>query len=116
MYNYVFLIGRTTKDIVIKETKDGKKVCNVTLAVRRSFKNQDGEYDTDFIRVTIWENLANVIDGSVKKGELIGIKGRLCTKKFVLASEAVALASEVVAERIVFLNNTREEDLEEYVK
>ena len=43
MYNYVFLIGRTTKDIVIKETKDGKKVCNVVLAVRRAFKNQDGE-------------------------------------------------------------------------
>ena len=112
MYNYVFLIGRTTKDIVIKETKDGKKVCNVTLAVRRSFKNQSGEYDTDFIRVTIWENLANVIEGSVKKGELIGIKGRICSHKVVLASEAVALTSEVIAERIVFLNSLREEDLE----
>ena len=66
--------------------------------------------------MTIWENLANVIEGSVKKGELIGIKGRLCTKKFSLANDAVAIASDVVAERVVFLNNTREEDLEKYAK
>ena len=44
MLNQVVLVGRLTKDLETKELEDGKTVCNVTLAIPRSFKNADGEY------------------------------------------------------------------------
>ena len=43
MTNGVYLIGRLVKDPEIKELESGKKVCNITLAVQRPFKNADGE-------------------------------------------------------------------------
>ena len=46
--NQAVLIGRIVKDPELKNTEKGN-VANITLAVPRSFKNQNGEYDTDFI-------------------------------------------------------------------
>ena len=48
MLNQAVLVGRIVKDPEVKDTDKGK-VANVTLAVPRSFKNMNGEYDTDFI-------------------------------------------------------------------
>ena len=47
MLNQVVLIGRLTHDPVMKETKEGKKFCESTISVRRSFKNKEGKYETD---------------------------------------------------------------------
>ena len=48
MLNQVVLVGRLTSDLEAKELEDGKKVTNMTLAIPRSFKNADGEYETLF--------------------------------------------------------------------
>ena len=47
MLNQAVLIGRIVRDPELKDTEKGK-VTNITLAVPRSFKNTNGEYDTDF--------------------------------------------------------------------
>lgn len=48
MLNQTVIVGRLVSDPELRETDGGKKVTNVTLAVPRSFKNVNGEYDTDF--------------------------------------------------------------------
>ena len=48
MLNQLIVIGRLVKDPELKKTETGKNVANITLAVPRSYKNQEGEYDTDF--------------------------------------------------------------------
>lgn len=48
MLNQTVLVGRLVKDPELNETENGNKVTNITLAVPRSYKNADGEYDTDF--------------------------------------------------------------------
>ena len=47
MLNQAVLVGRIATDPELKDTEKGK-VTNITLAVPRSFKNSNGEYDTDF--------------------------------------------------------------------
>lgn len=49
MLNQTVIVGRIARDPELRETENGKKVTNVTLAVPRSFKNSNGEYETDFI-------------------------------------------------------------------
>ena len=58
MLNQVVLVGRLTSDLEAKELEDGKKVTNMTLAIPRSFKNAEGEYETDFVECTLWNNIA----------------------------------------------------------
>ena len=49
MLNQTVLVGRLVKEPELHQTENGKKVTNITLAVPRSYKNMNGEYDTDFI-------------------------------------------------------------------
>ena len=48
MLNQSVIVGRVVRDPELKETENGNKVTNLTLAVPRSYKNINGEYDTDF--------------------------------------------------------------------
>ena len=56
--NHVVLIGRLCQDVDIKRTSSGKAVGNFTLAVDRSFKKQDGTRETDFLRIVVWDKVA----------------------------------------------------------
>ena len=48
MLNQTVIVGRIVRDPELRETESGNKVTNITLAVPRSYKNADGEYETDF--------------------------------------------------------------------
>ena len=77
MLNQVVLVGRLTDDITVREKENKKKVAYITLAVQRSFKNQDAVYEADFIRCVLWDAIADSTAEYCKKGDLVGIKGRL---------------------------------------
>ena len=51
MLNQVVLVGRLVNDIELNTKENGKTVSSVLLAVGRSFKNVDGIYESDFIRI-----------------------------------------------------------------
>ena len=111
MYNSVYLIGRLTKDPEIKETDNNKKVCNVTLAVQRSYKNAEGIYETDFIRCSLWEAVASRACEFCHKGDLIAVRGQLRTSTFTVNDEK-KYSTEVVVDKIAFLAN-KSKDSEE---
>lgn len=105
MLNQLVLIGRLTQDPEIKVLDDGRKVSHITLAVQRAFKNMDGNYDTDFIKITVWEGLASAIESYCTKGTLIAVKARLQTYKMEIEAEKTINMLEVIAERITFLSS-----------
>lgn len=75
MNNYV-LVGRLTDKGTLKEGRKGK-YCRVTIAITRPFKNDEGMYDTDFIKVTLRKELATKLHEWCEKGDLLGLKGRM---------------------------------------
>ena len=102
MYNYFMLIGRLCADAEIIELPEGKRVCNLVLAVNREFKNQDGEYDTDFIKISVWDFLADVASNNLKKGRMVGVKGRVSVRKVILKDDSELNTHVLIGERIVF--------------
>ena len=101
MLNQTVLVGRLVQDPEIKELENDKKVCNITLAVTRSYKNADGIYETDFIPVTLWQGIAEQTTNYCKKGDLVGVKGRLQSREDKV---------EVVAEKVTFLSSRKENE------
>lgn len=67
-------IGRPVKALELKKTSNGNNILTFTLAVRREYKNVNGEYDSDFIRLKAFKNTANFISTYVKVGDLIYIE------------------------------------------
>lgn len=104
MLNQTVIVGRIAKDPELRETENGKKVTNVTLAVPRSFKNSNGEYETDFISCVLWKGIAESTVEYCKKGDLVGIKGRIQTRTYE-KDEEKKYATEVVAEKVTFLSS-----------
>lgn len=101
MLNQVVLVGRLAKDVEVKELESGKKVSNITLAVPRSFKNAEGEYDTDFIVITLWDGIAQNTKEYCHKGDIIGVKGR------IQCNDETEHRNEIVAEKVTFLSSKK---------
>lgn len=114
MLNQAVLVGRITGEPEVKETESGKKVTNLTLAVPRSYKNENGEYDTDFINCSLWNSIAESVSQYCHKGDLVGIKGRIQTDTYEKDGEK-KFAMQLVAEKVTFLSSkaTEKEDEEE---
>ena len=92
MLNQTVLIGR-----IIENEEEG----NITIAVPRCFKNEEGIYDTDNIKCRLMGQIEKNIKEWTKKGDLIGIKGRLQTEEGTLY---------VMAEKITSLSNGKEKN------
>jgi single-strand DNA-binding protein len=75
--NVITLTGNATKDCELRYTPNGKGIANGTIAVRRDYKNQQGEYETDFINFIALGGLSEVMANHVRKGDKFGITGRL---------------------------------------
>ena len=108
MLNQTVIIGRIVRDLEVHETENGNKVAQLTLAVPRSFKNMDGEYETDYIPCVLWRGVAENTAEYCKKGDLVGIKGRIQTSQYEQDDE-VKYVTEVVAEKVTFLSSKRTE-------
>ncbi|CCV64454.1 Single-stranded DNA-binding protein [Alteracholeplasma palmae J233] len=112
MLNQVVLVGRLTKDPEIVKLVDGRKVSEITIAVKRAFKNYDGEYETDFIKCVLWENLAVYLHKYCHKGDLIAVKGRLQIKK-IEKDNKINQTLELIGEKISYLSgNKNTEEIE----
>lgn len=101
MLNQLVLVGRLVKDVEIKET-NGNKNAIITLAVNRSYKNVNGEYETDFIDIVLWNGIATNTKEYCKKGDVIGIKGRIQT-----TSVNDKKNIEIIAEKVTFLSSNK---------
>ena len=80
--NNVNLIGRLTKAPELKQTASNTNVLTGTLAVNRTFKNQNGERETDFINIVAWRQTAEIIAQYCGKGSQIGVTGRIQTRNY----------------------------------
>lgn len=110
MLNQTVLVGRLVKDPELRETDNGHKVTNITLAVPRSFKNLNGEYDTDFIPCVLWKGIAENTVEYVKKGDLIGVKGHLQTRNLDIDENIHRQSVEIVAEKVTFLSSKKADE------
>ena len=95
MSNSVILIGRITSTPEVQDSIDNKSYCLVTLAINRSYKNDEGVYETDFIPVRLEGTIATNTAEYCKQGDLVGVKGML--------RQTIDGRLQVYAERITFL-------------
>lgn len=111
MLNQTVLVGRLVRDPELKETETGSKMTHITLAVPRSYKNVDGEYDTDFINCVLWKGIAENAVEYCHKGDLIGIKGRLQSRS-VETEDSRKQITELIAEKVTYLSSNHAKEAE----
>lgn len=110
MLNQIILVGRLVKTPEVIETESGKKMSYITLAIPRTFKNADGEYDTDFIDCVLWEVVAESTSEYCKQGDIVGVKGRVQSRMIEDEDGNNYKKMEVIADKITFISSKKEED------
>ncbi|WP_270616914.1 single-stranded DNA-binding protein [Streptococcus salivarius] len=105
MINNVVLVGRMTRDAELKHTGNNIAVASFSLAVNRTFKDANGERETDFINCVIWRQQAENLANWAKKGALIGITGRIQTRSYENQQGQRVYVTEVVAENFQMLES-----------
>ncbi|MCK5762109.1 MAG: single-stranded DNA-binding protein [Candidatus Izimaplasma sp.] len=105
MLNQVILVGRLVYDPELRTLDDGRNVTTITLAIQRGFKNSEsGEYDTDFLKCTLWSGIAENTVEYCKKGSTVGVKARLSQNYYEYEDGKSFSYPEIVAEKITFIN------------
>lgn len=105
MVNQIVLVGRIAKAPETKTTEAGKRYATITLAVPRNYKNQNGEYDTDFLDCTLWSAVAESTSEYCKTGDMIGVKGRVQTRIIETPEGIKKKRTEIIAEKVTFLTS-----------
>lgn len=98
-YNKAIIIGRTTKDIELKQTQSGKSVCSFSVAVDRRYDRDK----TDFLNVVAWDKTAEFVNKYFHKGDQIGIDGRVETRSYEDKNGNKRTAVEIIAESVFFI-------------
>lgn len=105
--NKIILCGNICKDIEIKYYADRKVIKN-TIAVKRDFKNKNGEYDTDFLNFTVWGNQAEFLNNYAQKGDKVLICGKLLNNNYEKDGQTV-YSNDVQVENIEILSQRKKE-------
>ena len=108
MNNYT-LIGRLVKDLEVKESENKKKYGYITVAVNRTYKNAEGNYDTDFIDMIVWNDIAERISEYCHKGDLIVVNGRIETRMTTVDDHNEKVTS-LVCDKVTFLQAKKNEE------
>ena len=105
MLNRIILIGRLTRDPELRYTPNGKAVAGFSLAVDRGRTNAQGEKETDFIDIVVWDKQAETCANYLGKGRLVAVEGRLQIRSYETQDGQKRKAAEVVAQNVRFLDS-----------
>ncbi|MBR3133978.1 MAG: single-stranded DNA-binding protein [Clostridia bacterium] len=109
--NKVVLMGRLTRDPEVRYTQTNNTlVANFSLAVNRRFTREGDTQTADFINIIAWSKTGEFVSKYFKKGQQVGVIGRIQTRSWDDQSGQKRYATEVVAEEVYFADSKRNND------
>ena len=111
--NNIALMGRLTRDPILRQTQSGLPVASFSLAVDRGYSPKDGgERQTDFIDVVVWRGTAEFVSRYFTKGQMAAVTGRLQIRDWTDREKNKRRSAEVVADSVYFTGSkkSREEN------
>ena len=107
--NKVILMGRLTKDPEVRYTQaTNTMVTSFTLAVNRRFVKQGEERQADFINIVAWNKTAEFVSKYFKKGQQVGIIGRIQTRNYDDEQGIKHYVTEIIAEEVYFAGDKKD--------
>ncbi len=103
--NKVILIGRLTRDPEMRTTASGTTVTRFTLAVTRTYQDQNGERGADFINCVAWRRQAENIAKYCTKGTQVAVDGRIQTGSYDGQDGTKRYTTDIICDNVTFLGS-----------
>ena len=101
--NKVILIGNLTRDPELTETASGAAVCRFSIAVSRDYAGADGNRETDFFNITVWNKQAENCGKYLKKGNKVAVVARLQNRSYEDKDGVKRYVTDIIASEVEFL-------------
>lgn len=101
--NKVILIGRLARDPEMRTTMSGTNVTRFTLAVTRTYQDQNGERGADFINCVAWRRQAENIAKYCVKGSQVAVEGRIQTGSYDAQDGTKRYTTDIICDNCTFL-------------
>jgi single-strand DNA-binding protein len=108
--NRLTLVGRITRDIELRDIGQGRVVLNNTIAVKRHYRAENSP-EADFIPFIAWGKRAELIEEYCQKGDLIGIDGRIQSRRYQNSEDETVYVVEMLVDDVEFLQPKKSEEL-----
>lgn len=106
--NKIILSGNLCKDIEVRYTNTNKPVVANTIAVKNDFKNADGNYESEFINIVLWNNQAEYLSKYAEKGSKVLVEGRITTREYDKKDGTKGYATEVIVSNVEILDRKKD--------
>ena len=106
-------IGRNTKDGEYRTSESGITTYSNSLAIKNTFKNKEGNYDSEFINYVAYRQTADYLNKYSSKGTLVNIEGRIHTRSYEDKDKIKRYVTEVIVENANVLDKKKEDIQEE---
>ncbi len=103
--NKVILIGRLARDPEMRTTMSGTNVTRFTLAVTRTYQDQNGERGADFINCVAWRRQAENIAKYCTKGSQVAVEGRIQTGSYDGQDGTKRYTTDIICDNVTFLGS-----------
>lgn len=107
--NKVILMGRLTRDPEVRYTTSNVLVASFSLAINRRFAKEGEERQADFINIVAWDKTGEFCSKYFKKGQQVGIVGRIQSRSYDDKDGKKIYVTEVVAEEAYFADSRKED-------
>ena len=107
--NKVIISGNLTKDAEIIDLQNGEILAKDTIAVKREFKNKEGNYDVDFVDIIAYSHTAQYMKNYATKGARAEACGRLQIREYETQEGQKRRVAEVVVESLSIFNGEKKE-------
>ena len=107
--NKVILTGNLVKDLELKYTNNNKAVLQNTIAVRNDFKNANGEYESQFINIEVWNKTAEFLNKYAGKGSKVLVEGKIVTRNYTAQDGTKRYVTNVAVEKAELLDTKKQE-------
>ncbi len=106
--NNVIVGGNLTKDVVLKDTPTGRKVCSFVLANNRTYIGSNGKVrETSFLDIEVWGTVAENCGRYLRKGSPVVVSGRLRQSRWETPSGDKRSRLRIVAQNVQFLSSAK---------
>lgn len=113
--NEVNILGRLTSEPDMRYLSSGSALVMFTLAVQRSYKNKQGEYDADFIRCKAFGKTAEVLAEYLTKGNRVAVSGEIQTSTYEKEGQT-HYATDVSVRQFTFIDSKDKGEKKSYEK
>ena len=107
--NKVILTGNLVKDIELKYTESNKAYLQNTIAVKNDFKNANGEYESQFINIEVWNKTAEFLSKYAGKGSKVLAEGKIVTRNYTAQDGTKRYVTNVAVEKVELLTTKKQE-------